>query len=273
MKTIIFFFLLLAVSLIFTSCSGDDEILIPLPVNENLQDEDQPVPPLPDVEAVGIPGFPKTIEYYYYDELTYWVQYYYSPDGKLLKVNYSYPDYSSEILTETYHYNDEGRITGLEGENVYTFHWENDRIVGADKYNAMWSGSSKIFYKYNSQGRIIEKAENNLDFLYSEKTLYTYFDEGNLESVEQYGDYYGDGEFTRYYLTTYPAYTENVNLFYELVIIPGQNVQQQFPASMILKSFTEVGYDRQEIYRYKYDAQKRVVEKAFEGTKVIYQYY
>ncbi|MCM8568583.1 hypothetical protein NE848_04285 [Gramella jeungdoensis] len=273
MKTIITFILLLAVSLNLTGCSSDDEILVPVIAKEDSQDDDVPAEPLPNFEAVEIPGFPKSIHYYFNGNLYYWLKYYYRSDGNLLKVNYGHPEHSSEIFTDTYHYNTEGKLIKLEGHDVYNFHWDEDRIVGADKYNALWFGRSKIFYEYNSEGQIIQKTENNLDFFEREKIIYTYFEDGNLMKIEQYGDYHESGVFTLYFVTSFVGYKDDSNEFLEFVIIPGQRVQRHFPASMEFKHLTESGYDRYETYRYNYDAEGRVVEKIFGDYKVVYEYY
>lgn len=261
MKTIITHFLFLTVSLIFISCSSDNEILDPETVNT------------PDIDALELPGFPKSIKKFQNGNLHYWAQYYYSPDGNLLKVNYTYPESGPEIFANTYHYNTEGKLMKLEGHDVYNFHWNKNRIFEADKYNGMWSGRSKIFYEYNPEGQLIQKTENNLDFSYSEKIIYSYFEDGNLKTIEQYGDYNESGVFKLYSVTNFDGYNEDENLFLEFEIIPGQIVQHQFPSSMNYKHLTESGYDYNETYNYKYDTKGRVIEKIFGSNKIVYQYY
>lgn len=272
MKTIITYILLLTVAITLTNCSGDDEVLMPAIVKESSQDHELPVQLVPD-GAVEIPGFPKSIQKYESGNLKYWTQYYYRADGNLLKVNYGYSNSNSEIYTDTYHYNDEGQLIKLDGHDVYTFYWDKDRIVEADRYNGMWSGRSKIIYEYDAEGRLIKKSENNLDFFEKEITDYTYFDDGNLKMIEQYGDYHESGEFTLYFITEFDYYKRDSNLFLELVIIPGQRAQQYFPSTMKFRHLTETGYDKQETYQYTYDIYGRVIEKLFRSNKVVYQYY
>lgn len=267
MKTIHLHIFFLTVSLFFLSCSSDNEIFDSKIVNEDSQEKDQPN------GAVVIPGLPQSIKKYQDGNLYYRAQYYYRPDGKLLKVNYSHPEASSEIFTDTYHYNTEGKLISMEGHDDYNFYWDKNRIVEADKYNAMWYGRSKIYYEYNPKGQLIQRTENYLDFLFQEKTIYTYFENGNLKTIEQFGDYNDSGQFTLYSVTNFEGYIEDKNLFLELEIIPGQIVQHQFPSSMNYKHLTETGYEREETYTYKYDADGRVIEKIFGSNKVVYQYY
>ena len=273
MKTIITHFLFLTVSLLFINCSSDNEIFDPDTVTPNSQDRDIPTELLHDNGAIEIPGFPKNIKKYENGNLYYWAQYYYRPDGNLLKVNYSYPESSAEIFADIYHYNTEGKLIKLDGHNVYNFNWDKERIVEADRYNRMWSGRSKILYEYNAKGQLIQKTENNLDFFYSEKIIYSYFEDGNLKTIEQYGDDSGSEVFKLYFVTNFEGYNEDRNLFLELEIIPGHIVQHQFPSSMIYKHLTETGYDREETYTYAYDTKGRVIEKIFGSNKVVYQYY
>lgn len=79
MKTIITHFLFLTVSLIFLSCSSDNEILDPEIVNTNSQERNLPMEPLP-VGALELPGFPKSIKKYQNGSLYYRAQYYYRLD-------------------------------------------------------------------------------------------------------------------------------------------------------------------------------------------------
>lgn len=261
----------MTVSLIFTNCSGDDEI--PETLGSNSENRNLPQPTSADNTALEIPGFASRMEKYQYEDLQYWAQYYYRTDGNLHKVNYSYPEYSSEIFTDTYLYNSEGKLIKLDGHNVYDFYWENDLIVEADKYNSMWNGRSKIFYEYNPQGQIIQKTENNLDFFYSEKFRYSYFENGDLKMIEHFGDYYESGVFDLYFVTKFEGYNEDINLFLELEIIPGQIVQQHYPTSMDFKHLTESGYDSHETYQYQYDNYGRVIGKINGNNRTVYQYY
>ncbi len=273
MKTIQSQLLFLTVSLIFISCSSDNEILDLETVIKIPQDNDIPMESSPEIGAVEIQGAPKSLKKYQNGNLYYWAQYYYRFDGNLIKVNYSHPEAGPEIYTDTYQYNTEGKLTKLIGHDVYNFYWEKDRIIEADKYNGMWNGRSKISYTYNPEGQLIQKTENNLDFSYHEKTIYSYFKDGNLKTIEQFGDYNQSGVFELYFITNFEGYTGDENLFLELEIIPGQIVQHLFPSFMNFKHLTESGYDISETYNYKYDTEGRVIEKIFGSSKVVYQYY
>lgn len=264
--------LFIAVSFVFVSCSGDDEGFVP--GIGNLQDKNISIDePLTNFGAVEIPGFPKSIQIYHNNILQYMAQYYSDAKGNLIRVNYSYPVSSSEIFTDSYHYNSQGMLTKLDGHDVYDFHWKNGRIVEADKYNGMWYGKSRIVYEYNAAGLLTQTTEDNLDFLFSMKTTYTYFADGNLKMIEESGDFDNSGTYTLYYVTRFPGYKEAENLFPELIIIPGQIAQHHFPASMEFQHLTETGYDRIETYDYKYDSEGRVIEKSFDNDRVVYQYY
>lgn len=273
MKTIVKHFLFLTVSLIFINCSIDNEIIEPDALTPNSEDSDIPMELLSDNGALEIPGFPMNIKKYQNGDLYYWAHYSYRPDGNLLKVSYSHKGSSSEIFTNTYHYDTQGKLIKLDGHDVYNFYWDDERIVEADRYNGMWSGRSKIFYGYNTKGQLIQKLENNLDFLYSEKIIYTYFEDGNLKTIEQYADDSESGVIKLYSVTTFEGYNADRNLFLELEIIPGQSVQHQFPTAMDFKHHTDSSYNISETYEYKYDSEGRVIEKIFGNNKVVYQYY
>ena len=271
MKTLQTLFLFLAVTIIFISCSSDNEIFDVETGNKNSQEKNLPMEPLP-VGAIELPGYPRSIKKYQNGELHYWAQYYYRPDGNLFKVKYKYTKSNSEIFTDTYHYNSEGKLVKVDGHDVYDFHWDNNRIVEADKYNSMWHGRSKIFYEYNPEGQLIQKTENHLDFFYSEKIIYSYFEDGNLKTIAEFGSN-ESGILTQFFVTNFDGYNQDKNLFLELEIIPGQIVQHQFPSSMSFKHLTATGYDISETYEYKYDTQGRVIEKISGRNKVVYDYY
>lgn len=271
MKTIVTFLLLMTMSIFFTNCSSDDEI--PRTVNVNSKDKDLPPGPAPNSTALELPGYPGIIKKYQNGELNYWAQYYYRPDGQLLKINYSYPDSGSEIYTDTFYYNSAGVLLKIDGHDVYDFYWEDDRIVEIIRYNGMWNGRSKIQYEYDTEGQITQKTEVNLDFQEKEKIIYSYFDDGNLKMIEQYGDYNGSKVYTLYFVTKFEGYTADRNFFLELEIIPRQTAQNFYPTAMEFKHLTESGYDSYETYDYKHDSRGRVIEKTFGNNKIVYQYY
>ncbi|QYA26130.1 hypothetical protein G3I01_11590 [Gramella sp. MT6] len=272
MKTIITYILLMTVPVIFTNCSSDDDV--PQTINANSEDiDDLPLEPSPANTAFELPGYPGIIKKYENGKLNYWAQYYYRPDGNLLKINYSHPESSPEVFTDSFYYNSAGKLLKIDGHDVYDFYWEGDRIVEVGRYNGMWSGRSKIQFEYNARGQIIEKKETNIDFLDKEKLVYYYFDDGNLKMIEQYGDYNVTGIYTLYFVTKFEGYTNDKNLFWELEIIPRQVAQNYFPTAMNFKHLTETGYDKQEIYNYQYDSQGRVIEKTFGKNRIIYLYY
>lgn len=271
MKTIQPNYLFLTAFLMFISCSTDNEISET--VRTDSQERNLPNEPLSDVETLESKGFSQRIKKYQNDIEHYRAQYYYRSDGNLQIVEYSYPQSGSQIFTNTYHYDTEGKLIKLDGHDVYNFYWDKNRIVEADKYNGMWYGRSKILYTYNPEGQIIQRTENNLDFGFSEKIIYSYFKDGNLKTIEQYGDYYESGVWILYFVTNFEGYNEDKNLFLELEIIPGQIAQHQFPSSMSYKHLTSSDYDIYETYQYKYDTEGRVIEKISGSNKVIYEYY
>ena len=274
MKTIINYLVCLAGSLIFMNCSGDDGVSGTVIPNPNSEDIDLPVQETPVNEnAIEIKGFPRFIKKYQYGSLEYWAQYYYNTDGNVIQVIYGYSENDGGTHSDTYEYNDEGKLINLHGYDVYHFYWDNERIVAADKYNSMWFGHSRILYEYNTEGHLIQKTENYLDFQFSDRTTYSYFEDGNLKTIEQsYKDVDTD-DFEAAFVTTINGYTEDQNLFPELTIIPGQRVQFQFPTSIDFKHVLSSDSDRLENYRYEYDAEGRVIEKISGYSKVIYQYY
>ncbi len=257
----------------FINCSGDDEITGPGSVYTNPQDNYMPTEPQADNSALEMPGFPKIIKKYQDGNLYYWAQYFYSPDGNLLKVNYSHPNSGSERFTDTYRYNTDGKLIGLDGHDVYSFYWDKEQIVKADKYNSVWYGRIKIFYNYNLEGQLIQKIENYIDFSFSDKTTYSYLEDGNLNTIEYYSQDEDSGVFQLYSVTNFDGYSNHSNMFLELEIIPGQIVQHYFPASMNVIHINESGNETYEIYDYKYDSDGRVIEKISGSNIVVYQYY
>lgn len=278
MKTILTRHLFLAVCLIFINCSSDDEILSPRPVIPDSTDsQDIPVEPLPDDTALIIPGLPKIIKKYENDKLYYWAQYFYSADGNILKIKYRHPASGSEIFTEIYKYDSDGKMIALERGDTYYFYWEQDRIVAAETYNAVWYGKIKISYEYNTRGQIIQKIENYTDIsaFTNNKTIYSYFEDGNLKTIQYYWQEDKNTAYQYYAVRSFEGYNGNINLFLEteFEIIPGQNAQLQFPAHMKSENFNDPASIISENYEYKYDNEGRVIEKKFNNKRVVYQYY
>ena len=122
MKTLTTILLSLSVSLVLTSCSRDDESWQVVTENPEHQQEIQiPMEPLANIGAVAIAGSPKMIKKFENGILNYWAQYYYRPDGNLLKVNYSHASSSSEIFSNVYQYDNEGKMVKLVGWDVFDF--------------------------------------------------------------------------------------------------------------------------------------------------------
>lgn len=276
MKTISIYVLVLFVALMLSNCSTDTEIIEPVIENPKPQDDNNlaiPMESLANIGAVAIAGFPKEIKKFSNGSLYYWAQYYFRPDEKLLKVRYGYPSFESTIYADTYHYDNNGQLIKLIGHDDYDFYWNLGRIVEAHRYNGMWHGHSKIFYEYNTEGQTIQKLEINTDFNFQDKVHYSYYEDGNLKSIEEYSDYNQNGEFIRYKMTTFESYNNAVNLFPEVQIIPGQALQQYFPLAMEFKHFTAAGYGNYETYQYTFNAHGRVVEKRFGTNTTLYEYY
>jgi hypothetical protein len=270
MKTLPTNYLFLIAFLIIISCSTDGEIHEAL---NDAQDRNLPDEPFFDEKIIELKGLPKRIQKYENGNLHYRAQYFYRPDGALQRVEYSYPKSGSEIFTNTYYYDTEGKLIKLDGHDVYKFHWDKERIVEVDGYNGMWSGRSKISFTYNAKGQIIQRLDYNLDFFDRGKTIYSYFNDGNLKTIEQYGGTNENGAWILHFITNFDGYNQDKNLFLELEIIPGRNAQHQFPTSMSFKHITATGYDIEETYTYKYDSEGRVIQKISGSNKIIYQYY
>ena len=277
MKTIKKFYLILTVSLFLTNCSHDsidsETQNTDFPQEIVLQDVDIPMEPLADIGAVALTGFPKTIKKFENGILKYWAQYYYRPDGNLIKVNYGYdyPKSESDELTNAYQYDSEGKMVKYFGNNnEYNFYWDNGRIIWADVYNLLWPVENNIFYEYNDQGQIIQKKENHdvTDTGYSHSTFtkYSYYENGNLKLIEYYSWNRELGAYGWTGITTFDGYNKDENLFFEEEIIPGQHVQHQFPTS-------KTKGDYMETYYYEYDTNGKVMAKAYANNKVTYDYY
>ena len=293
MKPIITFLLVLTVSLILTSCSRDNVDSLDLgienmdttqdtnPQNPDIpkdkipDDQDIPMVPLAEIGAVAIDGYPKTIKKFENGILNYWAQYYFRADGNIIKVNYGYPSSTSEIFSNNYLYDTEGKMVKLVGWDVFDFYWDNGRIVKVEAYNGAWYGRYDIFYNYNDQGQVIQKLEvyYGTTPISSQKFTYSYLTDGNLKSIEQYGDYNESGTFKLYTETNFSDYIEPRNIFLELEIIPGQRELLQFPGSKDFKHYTSTGYDVHETYSYEYDTLGRVIEKSYGDNKIVYDYY
>ncbi|GLU44583.1 hypothetical protein [Allomuricauda sp. NBRC 101325] len=280
MKTIATIFVSLVVSITFINCSSDDPDQSLIINEQNSKDNDQPVtgemPPHSTPEGtVALKGFPKSVQYYYIGILQRWEQYYFRSDGKLLMVHTGYPGSGSEIITDIYQYNENNQLTGLDGYDEYSFQWENNIIVGASTNNVAWHGRIEFKYEYNTDGQIIQQTFDYLDTTppSSGKITYTYFDDGNLKTMEHYWRDDLSENYSLSNITQFDGYKGDNNLFFELTIIPGQSAQLQFPSTSDYKQLTSSGYDRHETYQYVYDIVGRVVEKLFGDDKVVYQYY
>lgn len=273
MKTNIQRILLLAVFSLFMSCSSDDEIPGPGSVYSDPPDSPGtyvPVEPIPDSTALEMVGFPKVMKKYQDGKLYEWTQYFYRPDGKILKINYNYPQDGPDLTTHIYQYDDDGKLIGFD--NYYKFYWDQEHIVKAE-LNDGWSGRIKIYYEYNTEGQIIQKIEDYIDYSFSQKSIYSYFGDGNLKTIEDYWQEDENDEYKLYLVTTFEGYNESSNMFLEIVIIPGKIVQYHFPASMKFENVTDSNYNSFETYNYQYDSEGRVIEKTFGDNRFVYEYY
>lgn len=275
-------FYLMMVLFLTIGCSHDNESFQPEADNTNVQGNintrenvQTPMEALAAIGAVAIEGNPRSVEKFENGKLVYWAQYYFRPDGNLLKVNYGHSSTTSEVFSNNYLYDAKGKIVQIVGWDVFDFYWENDRIIKVEGYNAAWNGRYHMFYEYNDQGRIIQKSTQWLDFtpVGYDITNYNYFPDGNLKSIEYYGDYNGSGTWTLYTTTNFSDYIETTNLFLELEIIPGQRELLQFPGTREFKHLESSGDDVFETYRYSYDQYGRVVEKVYGNHREVYDYY
>ena len=274
MKTLTTLFISLLLVPVLTSCSSDNESFQPVTENPIPQEDIQiPMESLTQIGAIAKEGYPKMIKKFENGILSYWAQYYYKPDGNLLKVNYSYPSSTSEIFSNVYQYNDEGKIVKMVGWDVFDYYWENGRIIKVEAYNGAWYGRYDIFYNYNDLGQINQKLEvyYGTTPTSSQKFNYTYFNDGNLKSIEGYWDGNGSGIYQSYSETYFTGYIETRNLFLDLEIIPGQSELNQFPNSREFRfgneSFTRINYI------YKFDTLGRVIEQRNGNNRLVYEYY
>ncbi len=274
MKTLTTLFISLLLVPVLTSCSSDNESFQPVTENPVRQEDIQiPMESLTQIGAIAKEGYPKMIKKFENGILSYWAQYYYKPDGNLLKVNYSYPSSTSEIFSNVYQYNDEGKIVKMVGWDVFDYYWENGRIIKVEAYNGAWYGRYDIFYHYNDLGQIVQKLEvyYGTTPTSSQKFNYTYFSDGNLKSIEGYWDGNGSGTYQSYSETYFTGYIENRNLFLDLEIIPGQSELNQFPNSVAFRfgndSFVDI------FYNYKFDTLGRVIEQRNGNNRLVYEYY
>lgn len=263
-------------------CSGDNESFQPVADNTNAQGNSNPreniqtpMESLDEMGAVALEGYPKTIKKFEKGKFIYWAQYYFRPDGNILKVNYGHPNSTSETFSYNYQYDANGNILTMAGWDDLVFYYGNGRIIKVEGNNVAWHGRYDLFYEYNDQGQVIQKLEMYYGTtpVFIQKTNYTYLENGNLGSIETYVDSNGSGNFELYTSTNFSEYIEPINLFLELEIIPGQRELLQFPGTREFKHLKSSGYDVYETYGYKYDGYGRVIEKVYENNKVVYEYY
>ena len=275
MKTFKNLFLSLSVSLFITSCSSDNESFQSVTEIPKPEEIFTPMESLTEIGAVAILGYPKTIKKFNNGILSYWAQYYFRPDGNILKVNYGHSSSTSEIFSNVYHYDAEGKLVKLVDWDVFDFYWDNGKIIKVEAYNGAWYGRYDLFYDYNDQGQIIQKliVYYGTTPVSTQKLSYTYFNNGNIKSIEDYGDYNGTGVFELYSITNFSDYIEPRNLFLELEIIPGQSELNQFPGVMSIEYQQQTGFDFYSTYNYKYDTYGRVIEQLYGNNKIVYDYY
>ena len=281
MKAKIIFTLILAVSIILANCSSDDDFSPPVePVdpevgNGSPQNQDMAPGELAnfDDDVIGIPGYPKGIEVLSGGIPAYRIQYFYNPDGKLLKFRTLNTGNSFET---DYYYDNDGKLISLgDGYMKQNFYWENGRISYAFIDNPEWYGQRKrIDYTYDDQGLLTTSKTQFEDSDWHWSTNYTYFEDGNIKSIEKYSFDSERQELILTSSTSFNGYIEAKNLFHEVTIIPGQSVQQNFPTGKkIVHSESSEIDTYEESYVYKYDTHGRVTAKIFGGTKVVYLYY
>ncbi|RIA09704.1 hypothetical protein OE09_1550 [Flavobacteriaceae bacterium MAR_2010_72] len=271
--------LVLMLSIILINCSSDDENLQPVvienpnPQDNTLIDYDIPMESLTDIGAIAITGYPKILKRFENGILNYWAHYYFRPDGNMLKVNFGFSNSISEISDYIYQYDDEGKMVKFIGDGSLNQYWDNGRIIKAEYYNH-WYGSFDIIYDYNDKEQLTQKSVKYTSYnpIYVEKSNYSYYDDGNLESIVYEEGYDGSGIIDYSYKFNFVNYIESRNLFLDLQIIPGQRELQQFPSS---KGFRDTTYPNYNYitYNYKYDGNGRVIERTYGDTKIVYEYY
>ena len=265
MKSSITFTLLCITALILTNCSDDNEIIVS-------EDQQEDTTNASDNHTDIFAGLPKSIEEYWDGSLINRETYYYTSEGNLHSVKYLFGYYETE---DKYYYDGNGNLIKFEQVegSEYTFNWENGRITEADVSSRGSNGKSKIYYTYNSQGLLTA----SILYLFNqnepaEKTVYTYFEDGNLRSMEQYISIEGSAYFELFCAITFDGYTQDPNLFFEFTIIPGKSVQHHFPTATKIKYPNDPDLDRYESYKYQYDSEGRVAARIAGNTKVVYVY-
>ena len=270
---------LIMVSLILANCSDDNDIY-EYETSEVEPQEDEPSTSENDDLDI-FSGFPEAIEEYQDGDLVHREYYYYNADGNLHKVKYDIIHgyeiiygYDSETK-DIYNYDNEGKLINFRSfdDLNINFHWDNGHIAEADvdTPGTFGYGRAKIYYTYDNKNRITESIthyQNGQDL----KTIYTYYEDGNVKSIEYYRNIEIGMNFEPFYSTTYDGYTEDQNLFFEVTIIPGQSIQQRFPTSVTTKHYDGSGPDTYESYEYEYDAAGRVIARISGSNKVVYLY-
>ena len=267
MKTILTYFLILALALTTSNCDRQDD-------TSELNSGDPPNGPV--IEPVNnyaeLKGYPKNMNKYINGILEIKSRYYYREDGQIGKITTGNPQSGTELSTDLFQYDNDGKLVSLESWDTYYFTWDGDHITEAMINNSAWYGLIKFYSKYNDQGQIVEEIQDWMDASSGDKKIYTYFEDGNLKSIEWYQDK-GNGEFSEYSKTSFSGYTTDKNLFPELVIIPGQVVQKYFPLRMEYTNYEIPDASYVENYQYTLDDEGRVITKEADSLKIVYEYY
>ncbi|TRZ42389.1 hypothetical protein D3A96_12065 [Robertkochia marina] len=278
----------LILSIVLCNCSiQDDDILAngqdQYPGDQWEYDEyptggEEPSDSVPDQDSTDnnypeLKGYPKHLKQYQNGILEFEAIYYFRADGQIAKIKYGYPNASSGTFTDEFHYDAAGRLVKLEGWDVYNFYWTNGQITKASLYNAAWYGTINIYYEYNDKGQITARTDDYVDASFMSKYTYSYYEDGNLKTIEEHGKINNSGEMMKLTSKSFEGYTEYQNSFLEFVIIPGKIVQEHFPLKMEHKNFQSPSTDYSENYQYTYDTEGKVIAKETTGQKVVYEYY
>jgi hypothetical protein len=132
----------------------------------------------------------------------------YNDKGWLIKKNVYFKDGSLEGTT-SYEYNENGNIiseyrNGVVGTNVKCKYDNKGNMI---EEVSLWGG--KQTYKYNDEGKVIEKKEHSRDEYYM--WIYTYDNIGYIKSSKEYGY---DGKLNGYETYEYDS-NENIKKNFE----------------------------------------------------------
>lgn len=206
-------------------------------------------------------------------------EYQYNVDGKLSKILWERNTPSHLAGTYTYEYDASGNLVRMvESDFTETYYtWENGRIVKEESFK---DGIVKKYtlYGYDQAGNIGEAAVHYRQpdgaLKLSLLMVYLHRQDGNIYKQLTYSPMEGSEEYILLSTKTFEDYSNKVNPFSMVEILPNQNTQPNLPLSYRVE---ENGFDIIYQFRYEFDATgkptKRIATSSI-GTEVVtYEYY